>query len=185
MRIYNFTFTKLVTTPVCDGYVKLDEDLKIWVNNRQYLIKAGFVANFRSKGKLSNLFLPKVSNEVKAIAYVLHDALYTTGYRRNYNSMMFGTKGFADKLLISMLKWDNGTLQRLIAYNKSLYDSGLKDKQQFREVTKKLNGDILTWFDLKIIEWALKLFGGLFYGKKLKYPKNENWNKVLTFSSCV
>lgn len=178
MKITNFCFTKLVTTPVCDGYVKLDKDLKVWVNDREYLIKAGFVTNFRSGGKLSNLFLPKVSNETKAICYVLHDALYTTQYKRAYNSMMFGTKEYADELLLSLLKFDNETLENEIRCLCITYKAGIQTKQITKQKIATLQQDILSWFDLKLIGWALKLFGSKFYGTELKFPENENWNKV-------
>lgn len=78
----NIDTLALAVTPVGDRYSRIFHDTVIDVKTEEegvyrFIIKSGFMTNFRSGGLLVDFFIDQIGDEQKALWYLLHDAIYT------------------------------------------------------------------------------------------------------------
>lgn len=97
----------LAVTPIGNRLYKLARDTKVRVYTDEGVFAfdfcKGFVTNFRSGGVAVDCFVDQVGDEKKALAYLIHDAIYTPCATLGGEHPVSRKKG--DKLLRAALQW--------------------------------------------------------------------------------
>ena len=109
MRVRDITtdvFT-LAVTPIGNRLYKLARDTKVQVYTDEGVFRfnfcKGFVTNFRSGGVAVDCFVDQVGDEKKALAYLVHDAIYTPCAALGGEHPVSRKKG--DEILRAALRW--------------------------------------------------------------------------------
>ena len=175
MTITDITFNKATfTTYGVDNLWRLDNDVHIQLNQPagkgwRFIIREGFITNFRSGSDLINPIFPRTGNEARSLCYVVHDACYTwLGEKADYHCM---EKKDADALLKAMLTFCDDCDRCQVAE--------LKKCGATKAEIKQIEKDILGTFKIWCIHKAVSLFGGPAYREKNPPPYDKNSDKVL------
>jgi hypothetical protein len=172
MHIKDITYTEPAYAVIGNNLWQLVCDVVITVNlpagkGWSFVIRKGFVTNFRSGSDLLNPIIPRMGNQLRTLCYVLHDALYTwVGAKSDTHYM---TKQQADDMLVSMLTWCDDCDRAAIA---------LLDKKQFANTIKYHKSQMLGSIKIWLIGKSLALFGGSAYKERNPEPYDGNNDKV-------
>lgn len=96
------TSERLVVTPVGNRYYEVgNNEIRIFVVTDEgtfvFIVKKGFITNFRSGGILVDFFIDQIGDEKKAIVYLVHDLIYTpNAYLQMHHPV---SRGLGDQLL--------------------------------------------------------------------------------------
>ena len=97
----------LAVTPIGNRLYKLARDTKVQVYTDEGVFRfdfcKGFVTNFRSGGVAVDCFVDQVGDEKKALAYLVHDAIYTPCAALGGEHPVSRKKG--DEILREALRW--------------------------------------------------------------------------------
>jgi len=184
MQINDFAFSRFELIPVAPNLWKLASDVAITVNlpagkGWRFTLRKDFLTNLRSGSDLINPIIPRMGDEGRTIAYILHDALYTwTGVNSEWH---FLDKKTADGLLKAMLSFCDECAGFQIALLRSQLaetkDKALqkKIKDEIKFVKSQILGSFKIWAIHKAVDW----FGGSAYNEKNPPPYDKNNGKIL------
>lgn len=122
MKVTNITTDTmaLAVTPIGNRLYKLAHDTKVRVHTDEgvfaFDFRKGFITNFRSGGVAVDCFVDQVGDEKKALAYLVHDAIYTPCAALGGEHPVSRKKG--DEILRAALRWAGmGSFKAGLVYN--------------------------------------------------------------------